>query len=102
MIRVAIVDDNAVAIDARLPVGDLTLAKLHPSLDRLSMTEGQLVGYAQFPGSDFLNGGILRVRDGRKLMERLASHHYLLLVGHHAVDLGFLGQVFGLTVEDMC
>ncbi|MGD0900725.1 MAG: hypothetical protein ABR915_23070, partial [Thermoguttaceae bacterium] len=98
----AIVDENAVAIDGRLPPGNVTLAKLLPTMDRLSMTEARLTGYAQFPGSDCLNGGILRVRDGRKLMERLASHHYLLLVGHHAVDLGFLGQVFGLTVEDMC
>ena len=98
----AIVDDNAVAIDARLPVGDLTLAKLHPSLDRLSMTEGQFVGYAQFPGSDCLNGGVIKVRDGRRLMERLISHHYLLMVGHHAPDLRFLGQVFGIAIDDMC
>jgi hypothetical protein len=66
------------------------------------MTAGQLVGYAQFPGSDCLNGGVLRVRDGRKFMQRLGSHHYLILVGHHAVDLEFLGQVFGLAVEEMC
>ncbi len=98
----AIVDQNAVAIDARLPVGDITLAKLLPTMDRLSMTEGQLVGYSQFPGSDCLNGGVLRVRDGRKFMQRLGSHHYLMLVGHHAVDLGFVGQVFGLKIEEMC
>ncbi len=98
----AIVDENAVAIDARLPIGPITLAKLLPRMDRLSMTEGELVDYAQFPGSDCLNGGVLRVRDGRKLMERLGSHHYLILVGHHGVNLGFLGQVFGLAIEDMC
>jgi hypothetical protein len=98
----AIVDENASAIDARLPTGDMTLAKLLPTMDRLSMTEGSLTGYAQFPGSDCLNGGVLKVRDGRKLMKHLASHHYLLMVGHHAADLGFLGQVFGLAVEDMC
>ena len=34
------------------------------------MAEGQLTGYAQFPGSDCLNGGVIRVRDGHKLMER--------------------------------
>jgi hypothetical protein len=98
----AIVDQNAVAIDARLPIGDITLTKLLPTMDRLSMTEGQLVGYAQFPGSDCLNGGVLRVRDGRKFMRRLGSHHYLILVGRHAVDLGFVGQIFDLAVEDMC
>ena len=98
----AIVNDNAVAIDARLPIGDITLAKLMPTMDRLSMTEGQLAGYAQFPGSDCLNGGVIRVRDGRKFVQRLGSHHYLLLVGRHGTDLGFVGQVFGLTVEEMC
>jgi hypothetical protein len=98
----AIVDENASAIDARLPVGEVTLAKLLPSMDRMSMTEGRLTGYAQFPGSDCLNGGVLRVRDGRKFMQRLASHHYLLLAGHHAVDMHFLGQVFGLAIEEMC
>jgi hypothetical protein len=98
----AIVDENASAIDARLPIGDVTLAKLLPSMDRMSMTEGRLTGYAQFPGSDCLNGGVLRVRDGRKFMQRLASHHYLLLGGRHAVDMQFLGQVFGLAIEEMC
>ncbi len=98
----AIVNDNAVAIDARLPAGDITLAKLMPSMDRLSMTEGQLTGYAQFPGSDCLNGGVIRARDGRKFMQRLGSHHYLLLVGQHGTDLEFVGRVFGLKVEEMC
>ncbi len=98
----AIVDENAAAIDARLPVGDITLAKLLPTMDRLSMTEGRLAGYAQFPGSDCLNGGVIKVRDGRKFMQRLGSHHYLILVGHHAADLGFIGQALGLAVEEMC
>jgi hypothetical protein len=33
----AIVDENASAIDARLPVGDITLAKLHPSMDKMTV-----------------------------------------------------------------
>jgi len=98
----AIVDQNAVAIDARLPIGDITLAKLLPTMDRMSMTEGWMTGYAQFPGSDCLTGGVIKVRDGRKFMKRLGSHHYLVLVGHHAVDLGFIGQALGLNVEEMC
>ncbi len=97
----AIVDDNASAIDAQLPVGDITLAKLHPSMDTMTVAEGHLTGYAQFPGSDCLNGGVVKVRDGHKLMETLASHHYLLLVGHHLVDIQFLGKVFGLTIEEI-
>ena len=97
----AIVDDNASAIDARLPTGDVTLAKLHPSMDKMTVSEGTLTGYAQFPGSDCLNGGVIKIPDGRKLMDSLASHHYLLLVGHHSGDIQFLGKVFGLEIEEI-
>ena len=27
--------------------------------------------------------------------------HYLLLVGHHLVDIQFLGKVFGLEIEEI-
>ncbi len=97
----AIVDENASAIDARLPEGPVTLAKLHPSMDQMSVAEGALTGYAHFPNSDCLNGGVIRVRDGHRLMSHLASHHYLLLVGHHLVDIRFLGQVLGLSIEEI-
>lgn len=94
----AIVDDNASAIDARLPVGNLTLAKLEPTFDRLDVFEGELVGYAGWPGSDCLNGGVIRVPDGHALMRRLPSHHSLLVTGHHRAGLELLGQVFRLEV----
>ena len=97
----AIVDENAVAIDARLPVGNATLAKLHPAMDKMTVAEGQLKGYAQFPGSHCLNGGVIKVRDGHKLMSSLASHHYLLLVGHHRAEIQFVGKVFGLNIEEI-
>ena len=38
----AIVNDNATAIDARLPEGPITLSKLHPKLDVMSVAEGGL------------------------------------------------------------
>ena len=94
----AIVDDNATAIDARLPVGDLTLAKLEPTFERLVAFEGELVGYAGWPGSDCLNGGVIRVPDGHTLMRRLPSHHSLLVAGHHRAGLELLSRVFGLEV----
>ena len=97
----AIVDQNATAIDARLATGDVTLAKLHPTMDKISVAEGCLTGYAQFTDSDCLNGGVIRFPDGHKLMDSLVSHHYLLLVGHHAVDIRMLGKVFGLTIEEI-
>ncbi len=97
----AIVDEHASAIDARLPLGNCTLAKLDSTMNGLTVAEGSLTGYAHFANSDCLNGGVIRVRDGRRLMDRLTSHHYLLLVGHHSSDIRFLGQVFGLSVEDI-
>ena len=95
----AIVDDNATAIDARLPVGDLTLVKLDATLRTLVVIEGRLTGYAGYPGSDCLNGAVIRVPDGHVLMERLPSHHSLLTVGHDRPGLELLGRVFGLTIE---
>jgi hypothetical protein len=48
----AIVDDNATAIDARLPEGPITMAKLLPTFDTLAMTAAALTGYVGWPGSD--------------------------------------------------
>ncbi len=97
----AIVDENATAIDGRLPTGECTLAKLHPTMDKITVAEGTLEGYVQFADSDCLNGGVIRVRDGHRLMDTLASHHYLLLVGHHAVDIRMIAGVFGLSIEEI-
>ncbi|MGO9334324.1 MAG: hypothetical protein ACLQCU_09820 [Acidimicrobiales bacterium] len=95
----AIVDDNATAIDARLPMGDLTLSKLDPTFERLVIVEGELRGYAGYPGSDCRNGAIIRVPDGHALMEGLPSHHSLLSTGHDLPGFKLVGQVFGMQVE---
>ena len=98
----AIVDDSATAIDARLPEGPITMAKLLPTFQTLVATAAELTGYVGYPGSDCLNGGVIRVRDGRRMMERLPSHHALVMVGDHTADLRMIGNVFGLAVEDLC
>ena len=95
----AIVDENATAIDARLPSGPMTLLKLVPPFDRLSVVDGELAGYAGFPGSDCLNGAVLRVPNGPRLMKDLASHHYILAAGDYRAQVDLLGQLFGLQVE---
>jgi hypothetical protein len=95
----AIVNDNATAIDARIPEGDITLAKLHSTFDKMTVAQGTLKGYAQYPGSDCLNGGVIQVGDGHKLMSRLASHHYLLMTGHQLIDIQMISPIFGLEVE---
>jgi len=95
----AIVDKNSIAIDARLPVGEITLTKLDPTLNRIFIAEGLLEDYAQFPGSDCRNGAVIRVKNGYKLMDTLYSHHAIFIPGHHAVELELLAKVMGLTVE---
>ena len=95
----AIVDDNATAIDARLPEGSITLAKLHPTFERMTVAEGTLTGYEQYPGSDSLNGGVLKIYDGKKLLDTVTSHHYLLMTGHNLADIQMLGKVFDLDIE---
>jgi hypothetical protein len=96
----AIVDDNATAIDARLPEGDITLAKLDPMLKKLLVVEGTLEGYAQYPGSDCRNCAVVRVENGHRLMSKLPSHHELLITGHRKVELGLMAQVFGLEIDE--
>lgn len=96
-----IVDQNATAIDARLPIGDITLAKLQPSFRELSVAEGSLTGYAQYPGSDCLNGGVIRVRDGHRFMNSVCSHHSLLMTGRQLADLRLVAPVFNLGIQEI-
>lgn len=95
----AIVDDNATAIDARLPKGEITLAKLHPDLSTISVMEGEIEKYTQYEDSDCRNGAVIRVRDGHQLMRSLASHHYLIMTGHRLAEIHQIAPVFGWQVE---
>jgi hypothetical protein len=92
----AIVDDNATAIDARLPEGDITLVKLLPPFDRWSVVEGDLPKYAQFENSHCLNGAVIRVPNGKRLVDDLVSHHYIITTGHNLNELEMVSKVFDL------
>ena len=92
----AIVDDNATAIDARFPTGKITLVKLMPPFNRWSIVEGELPKYAQFKNSHCLNGAVIRVPDGKKLVDDLVSHHYIITTGHILNDLEMVSKVFEL------
>ena len=97
----AIVNNNATAIDARLPEGPVTVAKMHPKLDRMSVAEGCIEHYVQYPGSDCRNGGVIRVKNGPALVQSLASHHYLITTGHNESDIRLLGKIFNFGVESV-
>ena len=92
----AMVDDNATAIDARLQEGDITLVKLMPLFDRWSIVEGDLPKYAQFEHSDCLNGAVIRVANGKRLVDSLVSHHYIITTGHNLNELEMVSKVFDL------
>jgi len=92
----AIVDDNATAIDARLPEGDITLVKLMPPFDRWSVVEGDLPKYAQFKNSHCLNGAVIHVSNGKRLVDDLVSHHYIITTGHNLNELEMVSKVFDL------
>ena len=92
----AIVDENAHAIDARMAEGDITLVKLLPPFDAVSVVNGTLEFYAQFENSDCRNGAVVRVPDGRRMLKELASHHYILTIGQNQMDMENLAQVFGM------
>lgn len=94
-----IVDDNAIALDARLPEGDLTISKLDPTLGELMVIEGKLERYVQYPGSHCRNGALVRVPDGYKMMELFNSHHNCFMVGKQKEGLKNLAKVFGLEIK---
>lgn len=95
----AIVDENATAIDANLPTGLVTLVKLDTSLEKISVVPGELLGYAQFPNSHCLNGAVIRVGDGHLMMSRLLSHHYIIATGDLLPGIRQVAPIFGLSVE---
>lgn len=94
-----IVNDNAHALDARMAEGDITLVKLMPPFDKLSVIEGQITKYAQFTDSHCLNGAVLKVPNGKRMMNELVSHHYILTNGHNLNELEMLGKVFDLECK---
>jgi hypothetical protein len=94
-----IVDPNANVIDARLPEGDMTILKITSTMDSFVVTPAVLTNYEQYEKSDCLNGAVLRVEDGYRFAENLASHHAVLAVGDLSRRLDVVGGVLGLTMQ---
>ncbi|MCU1474818.1 hypothetical protein [Amnibacterium sp.] len=93
-----IVDENAHALDARFPEGDLTVVKIDSTATELTVTPAVLTNYEQYEHSDCLNGAVLRVEDGYRYVEALPSHHAVLAVGDVTRRLQLVGDVLGLRV----
>jgi hypothetical protein len=65
----------------------------------LVVTPAVLSSYVQYQNSDCLNGGVLRIRDGYRFVERLPSHHAVLAPGALSRRIEVMASVLGLTVE---
>lgn len=97
----AMVDENATVIDATMPTGPITLIKFQPYLNKLSLSEAELEGYVQYEDSDCLNGGIMRVKDGQNFVDKVVSHHYIVLQGHHKAALKLVSGIMEYEIEEI-
>ncbi|HEX8508121.1 MAG TPA: hypothetical protein VF635_01285 [Propionibacteriaceae bacterium] len=95
----AIVDENAHALDARMAEGATTIVKLTSTMDTLTVTPADLTGYTQYENSDCLNGAVLRVPDGYRYVEALPSHHAVLATGDIIRRLELVTPVLGLGLQ---
>jgi hypothetical protein len=96
-----IVDENAHVIDAEIGTGKITLAKIHSSFEKLFVCDAELEKYVQYPGSDCRNGGLIRVNDGHKVMEKLYSHHVSVVKGNKKDELKTMCRIFDLDLDDI-
>jgi hypothetical protein len=64
----------------------------------MSVIEGEIEKYSQYEDSDCLNGAVIRVSDGHRLVRSLTSHHYLILTGHRLAEIHQIAPVFGWEV----
>ena len=94
-----IVDDKAVMVDCQLPEGDMVLAKINPSFDRITVIPGRIERYLQFPGTDARNASLLYYHDGEKVMEELPSHHQMIITGRQKASIIQIARVFGWACE---
>ena len=97
----AIVNDDAIMCDCRMPEGPVTLAKIYPGFGKLSVIDAEIERYVQYPGSDCRNGALIRYRDGHTVMNNLCSHHALIITGKQAHLLELLADIFQMEVVRM-
>ena len=95
----AIVDEQAVMVDCELPAGDMVLAKINPSFERITVIPGQIEKYLQFPGTDARNASLLHYHNGEKVMEELPSHHQMIITGRQKAAIIQIARVFGWICE---
>ena len=94
-----IVDEKAHVIDCELPVGEMALAKINPSFEKITVIPGEIERYVQFPNTDSRNASLLHYRKGEKVMEALPSHHQMIITGDNVAAIGEVAKVFDWKCE---
>jgi hypothetical protein len=96
-----IVDENAVMVDCRMATGPVTMAKLHSDMKKVTLIKCEIVDYVQYPGSDCRNGVLLHYLNdnGHEIMDKLSSHHALLIQDDCIPELLQSLRVFGFEVN---
>ncbi len=89
-----IVNDDAYMIDCEMPVGDVTLTKIMPSFDKVTVIPAEIEKYVQYPGSDARNASLIKYKDGEKVMEALSSHHQMIIAGKQKAKINQIAKVF--------
>ena len=95
----AMVNENAHVLDATMPTGPITLVKFQPYLQKISLSEAELTGYIQYENSDCLNGGIIKVKDGQNFVDKVVSHHYIVMAGHQKAAMKLIANIFDYELE---
>jgi len=98
-----IVDENAIMVDCRFAKGPITLAKLSSNMKKITLIECEIANYVQYPGTDCVNGALLRYKNnnGHEIMDSLSSHHALLIQGDHIPTLLQAARIFGFEVQKL-
>ncbi len=89
-----IVNDKAYMIDCELPDGDITLAKIMPTFDKITVIPAKLEKYIQFPGTDARNASLIYYQNGEGVMEELSSHHQMIITGKQKAKIEQIAKVF--------
>ena len=93
--------EHSTAIDAEVEKGDITMCKLHSNFKSLMVEKAVLEEYVQYPGSDCRNGGLIKVADGYRLMEKIYSHHVIVLTGKRSNQMRAVCSVFGIDYDEI-
>ena len=86
-------------INGELPLGDMVLAKINPSFDKVTVIPGEIEKYVQFPGTDARNASLLHYHNGEEVMEELPSHHQMIICGKQEAAIRQIARVFGWKAE---